>query len=117
APSPPRMPRVRESNESLRGGQGPLRVPAVGVAHERRMDAVAEELPDAFAAAGDDLGRNRKKEIFLRSRPRLTVLMRDRQPLLGAAVLAAAVDERAEKDDRRAGRHTDVAYLCAPPLG
>src|SRR5215470_7083508 len=72
---------------------------AADVAHERRMDAVAEQCLDARRHARRLCGPNRDRVVLLLARPRLAVLVREAEARLRAAVRAAAVDERSEEDD------------------
>src|SRR5262245_37243347 len=88
--------------------QHPPGVQSVRVSHERRVDAVAQQRLYPRRHLAHPLVRDRQEVILLRARPGLAVLIRERQPRPVAAILAAAVHERAEEHDRGPGGHRHV---------
>src|SRR5262249_19692171 len=94
----------------------PPRGQAARVSHQGWMDAIAEERVHARRQLADALVRDRQEVVLLRTRPRLAILVRERQPRPVAAILAAAVHQRAEEHDRRAGGHHHVLHPATEPI-
>ena len=80
---------------------------AIDVTHERRVDAVAEQRPDAVGEAPRRRA-NGQDHLLLLAGPRLAVLRRDRQSRAIRAVGAASVPQRPRKHDDGTGRHLNA---------
>src|SRR6516162_11715896 len=76
-------------------------------ADERRVDAVAEHAADVIGDRSSDVARNRQREGFHRSQPRLAVLGGDGKTLTGGVVSPSAMPKGAHEEDARAGGHND----------
>src|SRR5678815_3972351 len=83
----------------------PARMHAVDVAHERRVNAVAEQCLDACRIPRRHVAWDREHLVLDLAQPGLAVLGGDGQAWRGALVGAPAMPERAHEHDDRPGGH------------
>src|SRR5262245_43000544 len=75
------------------------------LAHEGRVDGVAEHFLQPHGHLARDLERHALQEVLLLPRPGLAVLVREREARRRATVRAATVHQRARGHNARPGRH------------
>src|SRR3954447_5222519 len=80
-------------------------MPAVDVADERRMNAVAQQLLQPRVERAHDVARHGKDVVLLLTQPARGVLQQHAQPRPLGVVGTAAMPERAEDEQDRAGGH------------